>query len=77
MHSIKVFAVNMVLMASFLIVGCVSEEDSHDHSGACIYTAGVHTVCRDNVANESACAELSTTNYYEFHQGGTCADTFE
>jgi hypothetical protein len=77
MHGTKVFAIYIVRIASFLIVGCISEEDLHDHSGACIYTAETHNVCRDNVASESACAELSTTDYWEFHPNTTCAQIFD
>ena len=75
MHSIKLLALCIMLAASFCISGCTTEEDSHDHSGACVYFTGTSWVCRDGVASESACDDL-TTQDHQFYEDSTCSDVF-
>ena len=76
MHSIKRFALYILLVASLCITGCpTGEEDSNDHEGACVYFTGTSWVCRNNVANESSCDDL-TTQEHQFYEGRTCDDVF-
>lgn len=76
MHSAKLLALYVIIVVSFCITGCLTgEEDTHDHSGACVFFTGTNWVCRDNVSSEQACDDLSTQEH-QFYEGDTCENVF-